>query len=129
MTTKKLLQENYSILIKFFHRLCAQYLTFPHIELSIVPKVFELLGILTKDFADQLHIVVGEAYKELREESHRTFHLNRMYFVEVVILYIDAISQMDDAVVACSPLLKLIQKAPYASKYTDSLGAILKIFQ
>jgi hypothetical protein len=52
MTTKKLLQEKYSILIKFFHRLCAQYLTFPHIELSIVPKVFEMLGILTMDFAD-----------------------------------------------------------------------------
>lgn len=92
LTIKKLMREKYSIFVKFFHRLSAQYSSFPHIELSTVPKIFEMLGILTKDFADQLHEVVCEAYKELREESHRSFHLNRMYFVEVVLLYIDAIS-------------------------------------
>jgi len=87
-----------------------------------------MLGILSNEFSNQLHLVVCEAYKELREESHRTFHLNRMYFIEVVLLYIDAISNIDESIVAGSPLLKLIQKAPYVSKYTDSLGAILKIF-
>jgi hypothetical protein len=84
--------EKYSILVKFFHRICAQFPSFPHLELATVPKVFEMLGILTKDFAEQLHEVVFEAYKELRQEAHRFFKLNRQYFVEVVLLYIDAIS-------------------------------------
>lgn len=89
---KNLMAEKYSIMVKFFHRVCAQFPSFPHLELAMAPKVFEMLGILTKDFAEQLHEVVLEAYKELRSEAHKFFKLNRQYFLEVVLLYIDAIS-------------------------------------
>jgi len=53
-----------------------------------------MMNLMTKALADKLHVTVVEAYKDLRFEWPT--RLNRMYFLEVILLYIDAISQLED---------------------------------
>lgn len=61
---------------------------------------------MKKELADKLHVMVLKAYKEMRPEW--PMRLNRMYLLEVILLYIDAISQLEDEDVRGNSLLELI---------------------
>lgn len=85
------------------------------------------LEVLPRELADRLFPKVYEIYRDHRE-IHKKFRLNRMYFLEVVLIYIDVISQLEQSSVKGNPLLELIVAAPFASKNTEAIEPVLDLF-
>ena len=74
-----------------------------------------MLNIIPVELAKELHENVCLKYKEFRSEVHKSFHLNRMYFLEVILLYIDEIHALDRSKITDHPNLTAIYQARQAS--------------
>lgn len=54
-----------------------------------------MLDLIPLELAQEILDGVLAKYKALRSEVHKGFRLNRMYFLEAILLYIDEIQLLD----------------------------------
>ena len=71
----------------FFHQIGAQYNNFPNVALSDLPKVLIQIGFCTEENASAFIVKVMEKFKDLRPEILPETPLNRMLFIEVLIMF------------------------------------------
>ena len=85
---QEVLQRNYTSYCQFFHQVGAMYSNFPNVAMKDIKKVLQRIGVCEIEKAEAFVTSILKQYKEYRQEVNLEFLLNRMHFIEVLLMYV-----------------------------------------
>jgi hypothetical protein len=83
------IKKHYNVVVKFFHRIAAKLPDFPFVRFREIPTLFSEAGILSYNTAQSLESKILEKYKLVRSDVTMDLMMNRMIFIEILLVFIE----------------------------------------
>jgi len=82
------------VVVKFFHRIAATLSDFPFVKFREIPILFKEAGILSEKTTLSIMDIIIEKYKLIREDVTLELMMNRMIFIEMLLLFIEEATEL-----------------------------------